>query len=230
MDHRNPCRGIEKNSENRRERFLSAPEIARLISVLDGHPERASAAAIKLLLLTGARRSEALGAEWSEFDLVERIWTKPSAHTKQRKVHRVPLSSPAIELLRAVRAEQEQAVVEARKRGIVRPLGKYVFPGAPGQPLREVKRLWASVCKSADISDVHLLDLRHSFASVLASSGHSLPIIGRMLGHTQSQTTMRYSHLADDPLRVAAELAGKVIIEAKDDKVVVPMVPRNRLK
>ena len=89
--------------------------------------------------------------------------------------------------------------------------------------------MWASVCKQADIEDAHLHDLRHTYASILVSSGLSLPIIGRMLGHTQPATTQRYAHLADDPLREAANIAGRAIAGARASNVVVPM-PRSRPK
>ena len=109
---------------------------------------------------------------------------------------------------------------------------KHVFPGPVGQSLREVKTLWASVCKLADIKDVHLHDLRHTYAIILVSSGLSLPIIGRMLGHTQPPTTQRYAHLADDPLREAANIAGRAIAGARAGSgAVVPLpMPRSRLK
>jgi integrase len=180
-------------------------------------------------LLTGARRGEVLGADWSQFDLDQGVWTKPAATTKQAKLHRVPLSAPALELLREIKAGQEQEVADAKRRGVLRPLPKHVFPGDAGKPLQGVKRLWASVCKSADIADARLHDLRHTYASILVSSGLSLPIIGRMLGHTQAATTSRYAHLADDPLRAAAELAGKAITSARASNIVVPL-PRNRLR
>jgi integrase len=192
----NPAVGVKRNFEDKRHRYLSPDEIARLVAALDGHPQRMSAAALRLLLLTGARRGEVLGATWDMFDLERGIWTKPSAHTKQRRLHRVPLSSPALELLR-----------DLRKRAN----GPYVFPGSRGLPLREVKRTWASVCQTARLSDCRIHDLRHSFASILASSGASLPVIGRLLGHTQSATTDRYAHLFDEPLRIATEQVGLIV-------------------
>ena len=224
---RNPCRGVEKNAENRRERYLSPAEIARLVEALRAHPERTSADAVLLLLLTGARRGEALGATWDQIDLDAGVWVKPASTTKQGRLHRVPLSEGALDLLRGIRSRQQAVVADAKRRGSIRPAPKFVFPGSNGQPLREVKRLWRAVCKSAGIEHCRVHDLRHTYASILVSSGLSLPIIGRMLGHTQPQTTARYSHLADDPLRAAAEIAGKAIADAKDPKVVVP-IKRNR--
>ena len=94
----NPASGVRKNAEEKRNRFLNRTEIAALAQALNDHTEPVSANAIKLLMLTGARRGEVLGATWDMFDLENGIWTKPSAHTKQRLIHRVPLSGPALRL------------------------------------------------------------------------------------------------------------------------------------
>jgi integrase len=209
----NPTQGIERAEEEKRERFLSPEEIVRLADALAAHPEKISAHAIRLLLLTGARRSEALTATWDQFDLSAGVWTKPSAHTKQKKVHRVPLSAPAMALL-----------ADMRKEAV--PGCSYVFPSAKTsksgtgnvppsyEPLTEIKRTWSSVCKTAGITGVRLHDLRHSYASVLASGGLSLHIVGALLGHTQPRTTARYAHLYDDVLRAATERVGAVVTGA----------------
>lgn len=196
----NPAVGIERYPENRRERFLSTDEIQRLSAVLAEHPNQISVNAIRLLMLTGARRGEVLNASWDQFDLEMGIWTKPSSHTKQRKLHRVPLSPPALQLL----SDMKQAFP-----------GKYVFPGRnPGQPLKELKRFWANVCRDAELDDVRVNDLRHTYASILVSSGSSLPLIGALLGHTQPATTARYAHLYDDPLKEATNRVGEVMTKA----------------
>jgi integrase len=226
----NPARGIERAPEEKRERFLTPAEIARLAEALAAHKERTTANAIRLLLLTGARRGEMLGARWSEFDLAAGVWVKPSAHTKTKKEHRVPLSAPALALLTAMRAEAD---IE-KKRGHD---PEFVFTSADGKPLVEPKRAWLSVCRAAGLavqvekndakgkpvkgadgkpamvwqSTVRIHDLRHTYASILASSGLSLPIIGALLGHTQAATTQRYAHLMDDPLRAATERVGAVV-------------------
>ena len=139
---------------------------------------------------------EVLRATWDQFDLAASTWTKPSSHTKQKRTHRVPLSAPALALLTSIRDRQEDGQ-------------RFVFPGdVPGRPLTDIKRTWAAVCKKAKIEGARLHDLRHTFASILVSGGGSLPLIGAMLGHSQVSTTARYSHLADDPLRAAAERVG----------------------
>ena len=96
---RNPASGVRRNPEDKRSRYLNKNEIAALVQALNDHSEPMSVNAIKLLMLTGARRGEVLGATWAMFDLDNGIWTKPSAHTKQRRLHRVPLSGPALRLL-----------------------------------------------------------------------------------------------------------------------------------
>ena len=154
----------------------------RLAAALSTLRNQRAANAIRLLLLTGARRMEVLAATWDQFDLEAGVWTKPAATTKTRRLHRVPLSAPALQLLATVK--------EAAGRS------PYLFPGRGGdRHLSDIKKSWATVCQTAGISDAHVHDLRHSYAAALASSGQSLPVIGALLGHTQAQTTARYSHL-----------------------------------
>jgi integrase len=191
----NPVRGLDRNPEERRARYLSGDELRRLTIALVEHPHQQAANAIRLLLLTGARRGEVLGARWDQFDLDAGVWTKPSAHTKQKKEHRVPLSAAARQLLVEMRSESQ-----------------WVFPGRNGNgPLTDIKKSWHSICAAAEISGVRLHDLRHTYASVLASAGLSLPVIGALLGHTQAATTNRYAHLLDDPLRAATERAAAIV-------------------
>ncbi len=155
-------------------------------------------------MLTGARRGEVLSATWDQFDLEAGVWTKPSAHTKQKSEHRVPLSAPAMQLLSDMKATAA---------------GDCLFPGkSADQPLTEIKHFWAAICRKADIKDCRIHDLRHTYASILASAGLSLPVIGALLGHTQPNTTARYSHLFDDPLRQATERVGAVVTAAGNGK------------
>lgn len=194
----NPAKGVHRNPEQKRSRYLSADEMNRLTSVLATHENQASANVVRLLLLTGARRGEVMSATWDQFDLDAGLWIKPSAHTKQKKEHRVPLSAAAIQLLTEIKATAGPSPC--------------VFPGRkPGEPLTDIKNFWAGVCKKAILEDCRIHDLRHTYASILASAGLSLPVIGALLGHTQPNTTARYSHLFDDPLREATERVGKLI-------------------
>lgn len=194
----NPARGVKRNPESPRERYLTGEEVERLLEALANHSNQRVADIIRFLMLTGARRGETLKAEWDHFDLENGRWMKPSAHTKQKRIHTVPLSADAVDLLRRVRQ---------------RTNSRYVFPqvGNPEAPSVEVKRFWADILNAAGIKDLRIHDLRHHFATVLASSGLSLPIIGRLLGHTQQATTARYAHLMIDPLRDATSIAAEKI-------------------
>ena len=187
---RNPAVGIERNPEVKRERYLDHGEIARLLEALDNHHQRTSCDAIKFMLFTGCRRGEALNSRWDQYDDNLRIWTKPAATTKQKRMHRVPVSSAVTDLL-----ENRRKVSKS----------EYIFAADTGKPITDVKKSWASIIEEARLENIRLHDLRHTFASVAVSQGQSLPIIGAMLGHTQTQTTARYAHLYDDTLSKAVE-------------------------
>ena len=214
----NPAQRIERNREVRRQRHLSINELARLLPALAEHKNQQATDIIRLLLLSGARRAEVLNMEWAQLDLSQDggTWTKPASMTKQRALHHVPLNGPALQVLRAIRAEAEAL---ALRRG--REVSRWVFPakGHVDQPVGDVKHSWASVCRKAGIADLHLHDLRHSYASLLASyTSSNLPIIGALLGHTQASTTQRYAHLLTDPLREATERVGAVISSVETGK------------
>ena len=208
----NPAKGIERNNEEKRERYLIGDELRRLIDALTAYPNQTSANAIRLLLLTGARRGEVLAARWDQFDLETGIWVKPSSHTKQKRLHRVPLSAGARLLLVNIKASAGSS--------------EFLFPSELGTMghLTDIKRAWASIRKLAGLTGVRTHDLRHSYASMLASSGLSLPVIGALLGHTQASTTQRYSHLFDDPLRAATDRVGAIVAEAGEDRPAATVV------
>jgi integrase len=204
----NPARGIEKNPETKRKRYLSGDELARLTKALAAYPDCQAADIVRLLLLTGARRGEVLAMRWGDVDVDNGVWTKPGATTKQRTDHVVPLSAPARQLLSDI---AERYAGEHPKK----PLPSYVFPGTGGTGhIVEIKKSWRHICKAAGITGLRIHDLRHSFASQLASGGASLPLIGALLGHSQPQTTHRYAHLFDDPQRAAVERVGSIITAA----------------
>lgn len=207
----NPTEGVKKYHEEKRERWLTADELAAFAKALDGYADQNAANCIRLLMLTGSRESEAMQATWSEFDLARGIWTKPSHHTKQKKTEHVALSDEAQKLLNAMHKHKK---------------GPFLFP-TESKDLKDkarvtIRRPWVQICKAAGLVKVEVRrgkrrkevrrfkptvrvhDLRHNFASWLVSSGVSLPIVGKLLGHTQASTTQRYAHLADSPLRDAA--------------------------
>jgi len=199
MRRDNPAKGVQKFHEEKRYRWLSSDELTKLGASLDRHHNQKAANAIRLQLLTGARIGEVLNARWEAFDLERGLWTKPSHHTKQKRTQHLPLSKMSIALLSRLKS-QNQAGCEI------------VFPGrAIDKPIVDLKKFWRSLLLDAEISDYRNHDNRHTHASHLVSSGLSLAIVGRLLGHTNPMTTQRYAHIADDPLRAAAEvMAGKM--------------------
>jgi integrase len=206
----NPTKGIPRSHEDRRERWLSEEELARLWAALEQHTNRRAANAVKLMLLTGSRRNEVLSATWDEFDMERGRWTKPTHHTKQKRTEHVPLSGPANALLSTMQAEAD-------------PECPFLFPGnAPEKPLVDIKKFWKRLRQEVGIEDVRLHDLRHTYASNLVSQGFSLHIVGRLLGHTQPQTTARYAHLDDGALREATEAFGRTVEPSNEETTVLP--------
>lgn len=200
--HVNPCDGVEKYREEPRRRYLTPDELKRLGAALRvaGRRERlppSTIAAIRLLMLTGARVSEILTLQWAHVDLKAGALHLPDSKTGRKTIL---LSPAAVEILKTW------------PRFAKNP---HVFPGegrkTKGDHRVSLADAWAWLRTRAKIPDVRLHDLRHSFASVAASSGHSLPIIGALLGHSQPATTARYAHLMDDPLRAASDATSATI-------------------
>ena len=193
----NPVRGVEKYREQKRYRWLDHEEIQRLWTVLEEYQDQSVANALRLLLLTGSRRNEVLHATWDQFNLEAGVWTKPAHTTKQKRMEHLPLPAEALDILKEMGGESDSP---------------FLFPGKiPGKPLQEIKKAWATIIKKADLANVRIHDLRHTHASHLVSSGLSLSIVGKLLGHTQASTTQRYAHLADEPLRQATQVFGNTI-------------------
>jgi len=210
----NPAKGVHRNVEQPRKKYLTEDEAKRLLEAIKKlrHPQ--SANAIRLLLLTGARKGETLAAKWTDIDIKNGVWTKPGATTKQRTTHRVVLSSSACALLADMHKNRTSQV--------------WVFPGGDDEDKthqRDLKAAWRSIQKTANLPHIRIHDLRHSFASFLVSSGASLPMIGSLLGHTQAQTTARYAHLFESAQKEAADSVGNLIdgIAAGKKADVVPL-------
>ena len=197
-DGSNPCAHVDKFKEKARERFLSSEEITRLGRVLaktNGREERpAVVAALRLLLLTGARLNEILTLKWSQVDFEARLLRLSDSKTGEKTI---VLSEPAIEVLLSLpRMAENPFVIYGRKEGT---------------HLVNLQKPWRRIRAEAGLEDVRIHDLRHSFASIAAANGMSLPMIGSLLGHSQAQTTQRYAHLADDPRHEAANIITKEI-------------------
>ena len=205
----NPTRRVRRYAVQSRQRFLTESELARVGEVLtqaetDGSEDPYAVAAIRLLIFTGCRRDEILDARWSWIDFERGLLNLPDSKTGAKPV----LLSPA-----AIEALKNLARVEGNPFVIV---GKRA-----GQRWVNLRKVWVRIRERADldpdvlatgkVQQVRLHDLRHSFASLLASGGASLPMIGKLLGHKNHQTTARYSHLSDDPLRRLSEDVGRKV-------------------
>ena len=204
----NPARGIEKNRERKRKRHLSAEELLRLGEVLLAAEERGDNQtginAIRFLLFTGMRRGEVETFRWSFVD-----WHYSRVHLPDSKSGEkvLPIGQPAIELLTLIRESQKQTSTHDENG--------YVFPSAKAnRHLVGLPKMWRKWRSEAGLEDVRIHDLRHSFASVGASSGTPLFVIGGILGHKSTATTDRYAHLQDEPARTAADSISTTIAAA----------------
>jgi integrase len=237
-DHLNPAKGIERYREHRRERFLTTDQLARLGDALregetigvpydvdelkpgSKHAPKAdkrrtrldpfATAAIRILVLTGARLREILDAEWSQVDFERGILFLADSKTGRKPIY---LSAATLAVLAGLpRIAGNQHIIAGMKDGAARA---------------DLKKPWAAVVKAAGLEGVRIHDLRHSFASIGAGASFGLPIIGKLLGHTQAATTHRYAHLDADPLRKAVETIGATIAAAMDGAA-GPVVPMKR--
>jgi integrase len=239
-DGTRPVAGIDKYRETRRERFLNGEELERLGSTIReaetlGIPWTVDAskltakhlpkaanrrtkislsagAAIRLLLFTGCRLREILNLRWEHVDLERGLLFLPDSKSGRKTVI---LNAPALTVLNELKR-----------------IGPFVVPGDnPEIPRADLKRPWEAITNRAGLSGVRLHDLRHTYASFGAGGGLGLPIIGRLLGHTQPSTTARYAHLDNDPLRRASEsIAGRIsaALDGNRPASVIALRGRNR--
>jgi integrase len=228
----NPARGIDKYPEKGRERFLSGDELGRLGDAIreaemvglpwsvdsskataKHAPKEAkrrtvidpfSAAAIRLLILTGARLREILKLEWQHVDLERGLLFLPDSKTGAKSII---LNAPALAVL--ARLERVGAHVIAGQSA-----------GTAGEkPRADLNRPWRSIAKRAGLAGLRIHDLRHTHASFGAAAGLGLPIIGKLLGHARASTTQRYAHLDTDPLRRASDHIGARLAAALGEPV-----------
>ena len=197
----NPCRFVLRYKEGKRERFLTEDEYRRIgceLCILEAEgpvPARA-AAALRLLMLTGCRLNEILTLRWDDVDRKAGELRLPDTKTGAKVVH---LGDPVIAVLRGIQRQDDNPWVIAGRK--------------PGSHLTDLQHPWRRIRARAGLDDVRIHDLRHSFASGGLLVGEGLPMIGKLLGHTQVQTTARYAHLANDPIKSAANRIASRIAE-----------------
>lgn len=195
-----PVRGVKRYRDNRRDRFLSPAELGRLGDVLSdlekdgGDPRHITI--LRLLALTGARKSEIARLRWSELDLDRGLLRLRDSKTGPKII---PLGVAALELVAALKSNGSVYLFPDRRR--------------PDQPVANLDWAWVCIRKKAGLDDVRIHDLRHSFASAGLASGEGLPLIGKLLGHAHVATTSRYADLADDPIRAAADRISRNVAE-----------------
>ena len=201
-DGSNPRKHIRKYPEKKRERFLSASELRRIGEVLremecEGIELASAILATRLLILTGCRLNEIMTLKWGHVDLTETVLRLPDSKTGAKLVH---LGQPAMEILEGVdRIDRNPWVITGTLEG---------------KHLSDLQPFWQRVRARAGLKDVRIHDLRHTFASTAVASGQGLYMIGKLLGHTQSQTTARYAHLAVDPIKSAANSVSGTLQQA----------------
>jgi integrase len=201
-DGSNPRKHIKKYAEERRERFLSPAELKRVGDVLremedEGIELSSAIAAARLLILTGCRLGEIMTLQWEHVDLAGRALRLPDSKTGAKVVH---LGQPAIDVLTGIKKVDKNPWV--------------IVGTLPGARLADLQPFWQRVRARAGLKDVRIHDLRHTFASTAVASGQGLPMIGKLLGHTQVQTTARYAHLAADPVKLAADAVANTLSHA----------------
>jgi integrase len=222
----NPTKGIRAFRESRRERFLNSDELARLGGAIreaetvgipydvdetkptskhapksenrriqiDGY----TAAALRLLILTGARLREILHLKWEYVDFQRGLLLLPDSKTGRKAI---VLNAPALTVLHSIHRKGQYVICSEQE----------------DKPRADLNRPWRTISRRAQLPAVRIHDLRHTHASVGAGAGLSLPIIGKLLGHTQASTTQRYAHLNADPLRKASnEIANSIARQMGD--------------
>jgi integrase len=199
--HSNPCKDIERYPERKRERFLSPKELQRLGKALttaevSGTESKYAVAAFRILLLTGCRLSEIQTLEWRHVDLEQKELRLPDSKTGAKTIY---LGEAAVTLLEALPRVTDNPYVIAGKKEETH--------------LTDLQHPWRRIRKAAGLNDVRIHDLRHTFASGGLRVGEGLAMIGKLLGHSQVQTTARYAHLASDPVkRAATKISGRLAL------------------
>ena len=219
----NPARGIEKYPEKRRERMLSAAELARLGEALaraatgwtdaewkaipaKDRPARQSAedaraiACYRLLLFTGARLNEILSLRWEWIDFARGVARLPDSKTGAKNLH---LSAPALVLLQGLERYEGNPYVLPGDR--MKPVQNGDPNKAEPQAFVGIQKPWQRIRKAAKLDGLRIHDLRHAFASLAVANNETIYLVGAVLGHRQVTTTERYAHLSADPVKAVAD-------------------------
>lgn len=197
-DHPNPAQGLDDYRELKRDRWVTPEELPRLAQAINEEANEAARAALWLYLLTGARKTELLAAKWADVDWARAELRLPD--TKAGRVHYIPLSAPALAVLRGVPRQEDNP---------------YILPGAvAGAHLVNISKPWGRVRAAAGVADVRLHDLRRTVGSWIVQAGNSLHLVGKVLNHTNTSTTAVYARFGEDSVRVALEQHGARIMGA----------------
>lgn len=202
-----PATGLKKfNADNSRNVFLSPEELKRLLHILDTDSARMPCLAVKLMLLTGSRKGEALHARWSDIDMDAGVWLVQAENSKSRKRRSIPLGTAAQEVL------EELSTLRC---------SEYVFTNSrrPEERLKSIDKVWQRLRLEAGPPDLVLHGMRHHYASMLAASGVDLYRIQRILGHASPVQTQRYSHLSGSALQDAANTVNDYLDKALKSQV-----------
>ena len=191
---------LEEN--NQKERFLTEKETERLIYFVNKSDNKLLKYIVPALLLTGSRKREVLDLEWSDIDFEKRLWRLAAADNKSKKTRWVPLSDGMYQLLQLVPR------IEGCNWVFANPKTK--------KPFVSIYCSWDTARNRADLADVRMHDLRHSYASFLINAGGSIYELKELLGHTQIKTTLRYAHLSKDTLRNASNTVSAIITSANE--------------
>lgn len=182
------------NQDNQIEHFLDGAAIQRLVAVLKSHPKKVIALLLMFLLSTGARKASAKNAKWDEIDFANRMWRIPATNSKSKKVVMVPLNDSAIWVLEQLHTEGAKGYIFVHER--------------TGKPYTAIEKTWYEVRRLAGLgTEVRIHDLRHTYASLLVTSGRSLYEVQKILAHSDPKITMRYAHLSAKTLQEAANAA-----------------------
>lgn len=226
LDVENPAAAVETYREHPRERWFSDAELKALLAALPSHARPVVADAIRFVLYTGQRKGEVVKARWSEFDFARRVWTIPVEHHKGKRLHRVSLPEPAMEILRRRKAEAPAGV-------------EWVFPASrlgrakPGEerpteigPCTILHREWATICKAAKIEGVTIHDLRRTFGHKAAVSGVPMHMLQDHMGHRDIATTQRhYARIeVEDRREMMDAVSGRLFAAAAPAADAVPML------